>query len=716
MASRQYNGLMVLALVLGWVGFAAAEPKVETGDVDVSGTTVEAVDAARAALEGGRWDEAAAAWGAIADVGGGPSARLAQAVALYEAGAMAPARTAAEKALATRPKDVVGLNILALAMIDGGAVESGIARLEEARTLATGPWKARILVNLALAHYDRGDAAKALACLDEAVGSSGGDAQIDAQIASARTTVAGLSGKDAGVGPLLGRGDVRGARVKAEAAAAGAATRRDSVTAAIQLAAVERAEGALDGAAKRLESAAKSARESGMVREHAIALGNLGLVHSIAGRLPLAADALRAAVSSARSGGYRVVEVDLRCELGLALVRMGDVDAAEGEQRAAGALLASMDYPQGVARQAELGGAVAAARGDLGTAESALGRAASFHESAGRYLDAARSATALAAAFQGKEEAKAKSWAGRAEGLFAKAGDPIGPAHVALALALADARAKRHDAALAGFARAAELAEAVGSARGKVVARISRENAAEMLVRLGQSADVAKMAAQAGVGDLVARQQQLATAFTDYDAGLKAYNAADWPTARDRFARARAAFEKLAEPGYAGRARKAAAWAAYNQLVALPAQQSYPSWQQLVDETAKLDDAELFLRTYAAAALSAHTVGKDDPSARLKECGRLAERQGVREVAARCYGALAERAGPLPERARLAKTAFAFDPQERAAVYALYAVAVDAYNAGEGAIAIELCTLARPQAGSLVGAIDEVLAAARQGG
>jgi hypothetical protein len=243
---------------------------------------------------------------------------------------------------------------------------------------------------------------------------------------------------------------------------------------------------------------------------------------------------------------------------------------------------------------------------------------------------------------------------------------------------------------------------------------VARENAAQTLVMLGASEDVARLAAQAGVSDLVERQVALKAAFAEYDAGLAAYDRREWPAARARFKSAQAGFETIAEPGYAMRARRAAGWSEYNQTVALPAAQAYPTWTKLVEETAKLEDPELFTRTYAAAALAAHALGQSDPKDRLVECTRQAEKNGLRDVGARCYGALAERDGDIDQRAKWARAAYALDASESAGVYALYAVAVDAYNVGRNDLAVDLAKLARPNGGKLTKALDEILAAARQ--
>lgn len=704
----------MLAWLWWLVSPAWASGLVEVGEIQLGTSADEAVVAAGEALAARRFEDAAAAYGALADAGGGVPARVAQAVALYEAGLLRPARGAAEQALAKDPKNIAALNVLGLAMVDSGVVEGGIAKLEEARRVASGAWKARVLVNLGLAHYDRGDAGKAVALFEEARPLAAGDPALEAAVADGIASVAALSGKDAGVGSALGKGDVRGARARAEKALAAAPSRRERVLAELQLAAVERAEGRLEASRARLERVVKEAREAGMVREVAVGLGNLGLVHSLSGRFPLAADALRAGVNEAHAGGYRVVEVDLRCEVGIVLVHLDQVAEAEAEQRAAGALLASMDYPQGVSRQAELGGLIAAAKGDTGTAEQALSRAVTWHEGLGRWLDAARVATSLSAAWQPKDPAKAQTWATRAEADFAKAGDPLGPAHVAMARALAQSRAKDLEGALGGFGRAAELAGKVGGERAQTVARVARENAAQTLVMLGSSEEVARLAAEKGLGDLVGRQAALKKAFTAYDAGLAAYQAQGWEEARARFQEARQAFDALDEAAYALRARRAAAWAVYNHTVTLPVAKAAPTWTQLVEEAGKVEDPELFLRTYAAAALAAHTTGQGDPVPRLVECTKMAERQGLRDVGARCHGALAERDGDLAERAGHARAAHALLPADRASVYALYVVAVDAYNAGRNDLAVELATLARPNAGTLAGALDDVLAAAKQ--
>ena len=709
-------------MLLLMISFAFAQDvTVEVGEVTVAADAVDTVAEARAALASGKFAAAADLYGALALAGGGVNARIGEAVALYELGDLRAAKRAVESGLLLSPAEPAALNVLGLIQVDSGSLVDGIATLEMARTKAHDAGRTasetRTLVNLALARVDQGDAASAAESAGSAAGLAAelGDAELVRAASGAKSAVAGLSGGDKGVGVLLGTGQVGPARKSAESALAAASTLRQKLGATLDLAAVDRAEGRLDEAAKKLTEAAGQAREASLVREQALALVHLGLVQGLAGRSGPASDTLRSAAKLAKGAGYRVVEVDARCELGFNLVRAGAIVEAEAEQRTAGTLLAGMEYPLGNARQAELGGLIAGRRGDVATATSALGRAIEFYRGKGRYLDAARAATELAGAVHAGNPAVASGPAAQAEGLFAKAGDALGPAHVTLARALADGRAKRLEEALRGFARAAEQAETVGGRRGTALARVAREDAAATLVMLGHDADLADLASKAGLGDLVRRQTELVAASALYDSALVAYNAGRFDAAQSEFVASRARFEVLGEVEYALRARRSAAWASYNGLVAKPPVLAAPGWKALVEETAKVEDAELYARAYGAAVAVDHQLGGKDLSARANECVRVAGKANVGDVAARCHGVLAELDGDLAARAEHAREAFRLDVYGSSGVYALYSVAVDAYNAGDASLATELATLARPRAGSLAPVIDEVLVAARGG-
>lgn len=695
----------------------ALEAAVEVGPVEVAQSAQGTVDEAIAALRAGKFSEAASLYGALAEGGGGAAARTAQAVALYETGDLRAATVAAREAVRLAPGDTAALNVLGLVLVDGGRVAEGTRLLEEAksRARATGrdASEARASVNLALALVEVGDVGRASREVDaaEALARQAGDSELLAVATGVRAAVAALSGADAGVGGLLGQGATGKARQAGDAALARATTPRDRVAATLDLAAVDRAEGRLGEAARKLAGVARDAREAGLVREHAAALVHLGLVQGLAGRLGPAADSHRAAARLARDAGYRVVEVDARCELGLALVADGLVAEAVAEHQAAGALLATMDYPLGNARQAELGGVIAARGGNLAVARSALGQAAAYYDGRGRALDAARAATELVGAVEELEPGSVGPSVATAEAYFARAGDRLGPAHVRLARALAAARARRLEEALRGFAEAAALAEAVGGGRGEALAKVARENAAAALVMLGHDVDLAALAAKEGLGDLVRRQEAMVEASKHYQTGLTLYSTEGYQAAAESFDAARAGFEKIGEDEYALRARRSAGWARYNALVLRGHDVKPGAWRALVDEVAKVDDAELYARAYGAAVVSDSEVKGADTGARLAECVRLGTQAGLPSVAARCHGTLAERGDDLAKRAEHAREAFRLDPDGQAGVYALYAVAVDAYNADDTALALSLATTARTRAGALAAPIDQVIAA-----
>lgn len=709
----------LLLLVFGLA--SAGDATVEIGEMVVDASAAETVLEAQAALGAGRFAEAAELYSALADAGGGAAARVAEAVSWYEQGEIHAARRAADEAVRLSPQDPVALNIQGLLRVDGGNVVGGIEALKASKAAARAAGRklseARAAVNLALAYADQGDSAAALAEADaaSALAAAEGDRGIAEAARDATRAVAALAGTDANVGTLLGKGQTKSARVSAEARLAAAKTPRQELLANLDLAAVERAEGNLGQAATRLAASAKGARNRGLVREHAVALVDLGLVQSLGGLGGVAADTLRSGALAAQTGGYRVVEVDARCELGLVLAHQGDLAGAEVEQRTAGTLLVAMQYAQGAARQAELGGVIAAQRGDLKTATSVLRQAATYYAGRGRHLDAARARTVLAGAWQQVEPGTAASAAKEAEASFAAAGDALGPAHVQLARALGDARAKRLSEALGGFAKAASLGEAVGTGRGTALARVAREDAAAALVMLGHDADLAKLASQAGLSELVERHRSLQAASAAYDSGLDAYTATRFEEARLLFVKSQTTFAALGEDAYALRARRSAAWSAYNTLVTLPAATALPGWQALVEEAARVDDPELYARAYGAAVMTSVSQKVPALEARLKECTNLAERAALASVGARCHGGLAEGAGEMNDRAHHAKEAFRLDPDGTAGVYALYSVAVDAINSDDLALALELATLARPRAGKLAEALDQVIAAAKEG-
>jgi tetratricopeptide (TPR) repeat protein len=402
--TRDTPRLLALVLALGLMlppaPAHAAEVAVEVGDIEVAETARETVIQARTALDAGRFEDAASLFGALAEGGGGAPARTAQAVALYEIGDLHAAKKAADTAVRLAPADPAALNILGVVLVDSGSVREGIERLDDARKRAhradRKATETRALVNLALARVDLGEATAALIDLDDAeeIAKDAGDLGLSAAVASARTAAHALAGTDSGVGALLGKGQVGRARKAGEAALAAAKTRRQRIVATRDVAAVDRAEGRLDDAARKLADATSRAREAGLVREQIAALVDLGLVQGLAGRSGPAADTLRAAARLAKDAGYRVLEVDAR--------RTAAVERVTAAEEAVTAARAGHD--RAVAQTAERGQHV-----ERLEAETAGHRGGAASESARR----ARRRRAAQGGGPHRDRSRARGWTGR---------------------------------------------------------------------------------------------------------------------------------------------------------------------------------------------------------------------------------------------------------------------------------------------------------------
>ena len=708
----------LLILIWGLVGLGIAgegalvTPGAEGLSLDADGEALLAQ--AASAFAEGRLIEAAGLYDALADGGAGPTARVLQAVALYEAGEL---RLAVEALDGVSGDTAAGL--LGLILVESGAQAEGMKRLEQAKRSADPAVAARAGLNLALAEMDRGQlkAAESGVAAARAYVSQSGDTTLDGPVRDAEAALAQLKGQapPAGASALtalsdaLARGELSRAKGQVDSLKARKVTRRDRVEGALAQGAYLRAVGQPEAAAQVLTGALAEAREGGMGVATAQALVGLAVAHSLAGRVDLAVTLMAEAEETAAAAGLLTLAADASVELGLLLVRQGQGAAAAQQAVKAKARLEGLQHPSGVARLAELDGALAADRGDTATATARYGDAVRTFSAQGHHADAARAAVGRAAALAVAGGAPAES--ARAEALehFRRAGDPLGPAHLALACALAYARAGRLDDALQGFARAAELGRGVASPQGQALAKTAENNAARALVALGASQAAAEQAAAAGLSAAVGHQRALDDAFAAYDEGLAAYAEGRFSTARARFSEAYTELKAAGEDTYATQARLALAWTAYNIAVGLPPQEALPFWGEVIAEAGALEDEELLARAMAAQALCADRLGLDPSGDRLRHAAGLAERTGLPSVAARCWAALAEGGRPIDDRARAARRAYALDPGEPLAVYAMYSVAVDAYNEDKPDLARALCVEVLPRAGSLDAAVRGVI-------
>ena len=103
-----------------------------------------------------------------------------------------------------------------------------------------------------------------------------------------------------------------------------------------------------------------------------------------------------------------------------------------------------------------------------------------------------------------------------------------------------------------------------------------------------------------------------------------------------------------------------------------------------------------------------------DAAPLLKACSDDAVAVGLDELAAKCFSGAAELGPDLLPRAAAARRAHALDPGAVPSVYAMYSVAVDAYNAGQYGLAEDLAVEVGPVAGDLSDAVTAVLEAARR--
>jgi tetratricopeptide (TPR) repeat protein len=702
-------------LGLGLAGEGAVvTPAAEGLSLDADGEAL--LKQAAEAFAAGRLIEAAGLYDALADGGAGPQARVLQAVALYEAGEL---RLAAEALDGVSGDTATGL--LGLILVESGAQAEGMKRLEQARRSADPAVAARAGLNLALAQMDRGQlkAAESGVTAARAYVSQSGDTTLEGPVRDAEAALAQLKGQapPSGASALtalsdaLARGDLSRAKGQVDSLKAQKSTRRDRVEGALAQGAYLRAVGQPEAAAQVLTGALAEAREGGMGVATAQALVGLAIAHSLAGRVDLAVTLMAEAEETAAAAGLLTLAADASVELGLLLVRQGQGDAAAQQATRAKARLEGLQHPSGVARLAELDGALAADRGDTATAAARYGDAVRSFVAQGHHADAARAAVGRAAALTVAGGSPAQS--ARAEALehFRRAGDPLGPAHLELACALAYARAGRLDDALGGFAKAAELGRGVASPQGQALAKTAENNAARALVALGASQAAAEQAAAAGLSGAVGHQRALDDAFAAYDAGLAAYAEGRFSTARAQFSQAYTALKAAGEATYATQARLALAWTAYNIAVGLPPQEALPFWGEVIAEAGALEDEELLARATAAQALCADRLGLDPSGDRLRHAAGLAERTGLPAVAARCWAALAEGGRPIDDRARAARRAYALDPGDQLAVYAMYSVAVDAYNDDKLELARALCVEVLPRAGSLDAAVRGVIVA-----
>lgn len=708
---------MLVALQSAQAGVIVTLPSSDR-EVEFDDSAAGEVQGAVDDLAARRFDDAARRFAALADAGHSADLRYLEAIARYEGGDLRSAATAATAGLAIAPSHVELMSLDGLILADLGRGDDAIAILDKA--LATSPPDddhARIVLNRGIVHLDRGEATLAETDFRDAraTAEKAGVADVVALADQDLTLVASLRGEAGAtdtlgaVGDKLRTGDVAGARA---AIPKPPADRRGRVQVLIASGTVARAEGHLDDAVASLEEAQGLAKEGGLLREQASALAELGIVYGIAGKYALAIDRLQEAIGLVKGTSFRVNELAYRIEAGRMAVRTDDLAQASSQLEVARALAKSVEDPLGVARISELEGLVAARKGDAAIAGRALDTATSAFETHGDWAEAARIATEAVEAYAGKDVTALGTARERALGLFAQAKDPLGAAHVGVAEGLGRARHGDPDGALAAFAAAATAAEAVKTARGTQVAEVAREDAAQTLILLGRSPEVAEKSKQYGLDTIIAQHATFDKAEKSYDAARAAYDQGQYAQARDGFDSAYKGLQGLGETGYALKARRGRAWATYNATIGQTPASALPIWQGLIEEAVQIQDPELRARAMGAEALDAADLKHPEALVSLRAAADEAEKLGLATLAGQVQARRATLEPSLDDRLAAARRAWSLRP-DSVGVYAMYAVAVDLYNADRFTEAVQIADDILPSAGKLTAEVQKVRDASR---
>jgi hypothetical protein len=674
-----------------------------------------AVEDAMALLSARKFDDAARAFSALADSSSGADYRYLEAVARYEAGELRLADRAARSGLDRKPEHGPLLSLEGLVQADLGKGDVALQTLDKAEKFANGDATllGRIALNRGLVQLDRGEAAGAQASFESARsrGQALNDQELVDQASQNLALVAALRGEAAGAQDPLGQvsdklraGDVAGAKAAIPKAIPG--DRRQNARTLLALGNVLRADGQLDEALAAFDKAAGIADEGGLVRERAMALAQMGVVDGLGNRPELAIDKLQQAIGLVAGTSFRVNEVNFRVEAGRWAVRHEDVDQARSQLAVARKVAVGVEDPMVPARLSELEAAIGAKTGDAAVASAGYSMAISAYEGKKYWAEAARVGTELVELDARTASAQLAADQQRTRKLFEAAQDPVGPAHVLIATGLGKAAGKDNDGALAAFVEGAKVAESAGG-RGKRVAVIAREDAAQVLMSQGQTGvDAAKL----GLDGAVERSRAFAAAEKEFETSRKAFDAHDYDAARDGFARADKALADLGEAGYAAKARRNRLWSAYNAAADDPLAPSVKTFRTIAEEASRLPDAELRARAAAAAALAASQVGEPEARTELRAAADLAEQMGLVSIAGQCNAELAEKETTFEAKYLAARRAYDQRDADKLGTYAMYSVAVDAFNDGDYAKAQEIAQEILPKSGTLRPDVEKVLA------
>jgi tetratricopeptide (TPR) repeat protein len=690
---------LLLAWLLAGASLAQVPMIVEAGTPEISDDVRAEADEALAALDRGEYPDAARRLQALAEAGTSAELWRVTAVAWFEAGQLDRADAAVTSGLAIR-KDLGGLLVLLGAIrTEQGRADEALKALDAALAApdADAEIRAAARYDRGLTLLERGDLTAARTELDQAVTLAGqaGDAKTSAAAAEQLGRIDGMSGPTAtadamgAISDALARGDLVAAR--AAIPRVPESDRRGRIRALIGEAAVDRAEGRFDAAIPLLAQAIANAREGGLIREHAAALAELGTAYAAAGQYDLARPQLDGAVKLVAGTSFRLFEASYRASAGTIDARVGDLAAAKDQLAKGRAALGATADVGTRARLDELAGMIASAGGDLTAAKSSFEAAKASFEQLHAWEDAARVCTSEVELFVGRDEAAAADAKKAAKQEFARSGNPVGDAWIALSEAVGRSRSGDADGTMAALADAKAAAKAAGGDRGARFAAIAEENARHLLA--GAAADPAARARAANLGfdDIVSSYTTYGDATSAFQAGTSAYDAHNYALAAERFDHAFTLYQQLGETSRAGTARRNRALARFNDAIGShdPATQ-LETWNFTAAEAKAFGDPDLEVRSLAAAAQAAADLAHPDAKARLLECATRAQAIGMISMAAACDARRAEVETDVPASVAAAEEAWALSGGDANARYAVYVAAVKAYQAENYPLAYSL--------------------------
>ncbi|MFT7519753.1 MAG: tetratricopeptide (TPR) repeat protein [Kiritimatiellia bacterium] len=710
--------------IVAQVALAGVTVSLPTSDSEIvfDDSGAAAVESGLSALASGKFTDAARSFRALAEAGGGERARYLEALAWYESGDLRRARRVCDAAVTEATTFGPLLALQGLVLTDLGDRTAAEAALDRAVKVSPkdAALQGRVALSRALLQLDGGGPKQALALIDRAteLAEQSGDEELAVKAAQLRALASGTPSQGSQTGLLdevvahLRAGDVQVARSAVGEPREG--DRRDGVVHLLAAARVDRAVGDYDACSYKLRVALQLGREGGLVRETSAVLSALGTLYSLAGRFELAVAHQQEAVGLVVGTNHRLAELSYRIEAGRAAVYQGDLRQAHDQLDVAARLVARVHDPLVSARLAELRGLVASRGDQQGGGASDLLAALDIYEDHRHWLDAARVATDLSGVYAGVDERRSTRWGERAVTHFKRVENEAGQAHVLVAQGLGLVRRKSYEPALTLFVRAAHVADSLDTDRGRQVASHARENAARALKALGHTAH-AQIGELEGkeLDQLLAQQRVFGAAELDYDTGKAQFDRGEYTDALAAFDRAVKAFELIHEEGYASTARRARGWAARNMALRKTPGAAAPLFLRAQRDAEAVGDAELRARSMAGRALAKAKLSHDDAIEALFSAADATESVGLMAESAGCLAEIVERAGDLGVRVSAARRAYNLaGPDDPAAVYAMYSVAVDAYNQDDLITAVELSDEILPHAGDLQEAVRSVRQAA----